>query len=296
MSSTKIRYLAILDFEATCDQSDSEDTSDSNSTTSSLPLPSPWDVKLQEIIEIPIQLIDLQQQQRDAIFHHMVRPVAQPILSHFCTQLTSITQSEVEHQDEILSVIQKLDAWIQQHQLTADNTLVITCGDWDLRTMWPQQVSVQPQLTTPSIFQRWCNLKVIFKHYTRSPARGMMSMLAYAGIQHKGRHHRGIDDVYNLSELVLWALEQGWIFTPTWRKQHAYDEWKKYQRRIDKKKRHLAHAQRTYNRLPQSISAEIKLKHKQTIDTIQMEINRLACKQMVFARDHFPSYDEKSSM
>ena len=149
------------------------------------------------------------------MFHSMVRPVRQPKLTSFCTELTSIAQTQLIHQPTIEEVMDHFGRWCAEYQVNAHNTSVATCGDWDLRVMWPKQVRLAPLLKTPALFKRWCNLKVIFKRYTQCKAKGMMSLLQYANIPHQGRHHRGIDDVNNLSEFVVWALGQGWAFYPT---------------------------------------------------------------------------------
>ena len=71
----RLRYLLILDFEATCD--DLQSTPPRNEM---------------EIIELPTILYDIEKDQVKAIFHEYVRPVRHPTLTKFCTDLTGIEQ------------------------------------------------------------------------------------------------------------------------------------------------------------------------------------------------------------
>jgi len=71
----RLKYLLILDFEATCGDSVPSDQ--------------------HEIIEFPTLLYNLRQKEIQATFHEYVRPVQNPILSEFCTELTGITQVRV---------------------------------------------------------------------------------------------------------------------------------------------------------------------------------------------------------
>lgn len=67
-----LKYLLILDFEATCGER--------------------FNKREQEIIEFPTLLYDLQKNEVQAQFHEYVKPVAHPTLTEFCTNLTGITQ------------------------------------------------------------------------------------------------------------------------------------------------------------------------------------------------------------
>lgn len=71
----RLRYLLILDFEATCD--DSGRIVPRNEI---------------EIIELPTLLYDVDEDTVHATFHEYVRPMRHPTLTPFCTQLTGIEQ------------------------------------------------------------------------------------------------------------------------------------------------------------------------------------------------------------
>ena len=122
------KYLAILDFEATCD----------DVTT----------LKPQEIIEIPILLLNTTTYEIDYQFHSYVRPTIHPKLTTFATstELTGITQEVVDKADPIRKVWPRVLQFLKHRQLIASNQLdpagnntmiFVTCGDWDLKTMLP---------------------------------------------------------------------------------------------------------------------------------------------------------------
>ena len=70
-------YLAVLDFEATCERNGNQ-------------------LKPQEIIEFPCVLLNVKNGlQVEATFHRYIRPVHHPLLSPFCTELTGITQVRI---------------------------------------------------------------------------------------------------------------------------------------------------------------------------------------------------------
>ncbi len=68
--NNQLKYLLVLDFEATCGDV----------------------VRENEIIEFPTLVYNLQEDKVQATFHEYVRPTITPTLTKFCTDLTGITQ------------------------------------------------------------------------------------------------------------------------------------------------------------------------------------------------------------
>ena len=68
MLRRSVRYLLVLDFEATCSKG-------------SQPHP-------QEIIEFPCIKVNTENMKIESTFHQYVRPESHPVLTDFCTQLT----------------------------------------------------------------------------------------------------------------------------------------------------------------------------------------------------------------
>ncbi|KAJ3284861.1 hypothetical protein HDU76_008225 [Blyttiomyces sp. JEL0837] len=183
------RYIAVLDFEATCDS--------------------------ERKIEFPIILLETSSFTPVAEFHHYVKPVKFPTLTDFCINLTGITQDVVDGGQPFPTVYNALLEFIETHNLTTENCLFATCGDWDLKSMLPTQLTFS-RLSTPAIFNQWCNVKLVFQSfYARPHQLGMDGMLKVLGEPLIGRHHSGIDDARNISTIVKRLARDGHVFTPT---------------------------------------------------------------------------------
>ena len=72
--ASKLRYLLVLDFEATCGESG-------------------FPRDQMEVIEFPTLVYDLDERKEVGRFHEYVKPVIRPQLTEFCTELTGITQA-----------------------------------------------------------------------------------------------------------------------------------------------------------------------------------------------------------
>ena len=68
-------YICVYDFECQCNET---------KTTNN------------EIIEFPVVIIDVKTMKIKGEFHTYVKPVLDPVLTAFCTELTGITQSQVD--------------------------------------------------------------------------------------------------------------------------------------------------------------------------------------------------------
>ena len=260
-------YIAVLDFEATCEERSRK---------------SDWDPYRPEIIEFPVCLIDTQALEVVATFQRFVRPVEQPVLTNFCTELTSIRQEQLEGQPTIGEVMVDFERWCNEHGLTPENCCVATCGDWDLRRMWSKQVALCPELNTPALFKQWCNLKVIFSRQEGLKAPGMMGMLRHAGIPHVGIHHRGIDDVRNLCELTLWMLKQGTEVVATWGEPQRQSEIAYFTKKLAGKEKHFREMRLALKRLPEDASPSVRERYETTLANLTRELNQLRARKAVF--------------
>lgn len=198
--SRALEHLVVLDFEATCD-------------TNGAPQP-------QEVIEFPSVLVSLRERAVVDAFESFVRPTHHPVLTPFCTELTGITQSEVDAAAAFPEVVVAHQAWLASHGLLErpDTFALLTCGDWDLRTMLPAQCAASgPPITDlPRAYRRWINVKHVFgAAFGRRKAGGMPHMLADLDLELIGRHHRGIDDCRNIARIALALAERGVAFALT---------------------------------------------------------------------------------
>eukprot|EP00455_Lapot_gusevi_P007605 TRINITY_DN1323_c0_g2_i3.p1 TRINITY_DN1323_c0_g2~~TRINITY_DN1323_c0_g2_i3.p1 ORF type:complete len:221 (+),score=41.13 TRINITY_DN1323_c0_g2_i3:172-834(+) len=198
-------YLAVLDFEATCD----EDRSFSP----------------HEIIEFPIVVFDTATLEDVATFHMYVKPQHRPVLTRFCTQLTGITQDMVDNGGLWNDVFEGVQKFLAEHGLVHNdpataNFAFVTCGDWDLKTMLPAQCSLFGQ-DIPPCFHQWINIKFQFESCYKSRARGMTEMLDRLGLPLEGRHHSGIDDVKNIMRVAKQMIRDGHVFELTSRQRRG---------------------------------------------------------------------------
>eukprot|EP00045_Choanoeca_perplexa_P008712 m.81983 g.81983 ORF g.81983 m.81983 type:complete len:196 (+) comp14588_c0_seq2:76-663(+) len=189
-------YLIVLDFEATCEKDKR--------------------IQPQEIIEWPSVLIDVKQRRVVDEFHTYVRPTHHPRLSSFCTELTGITQSQVDAGKPFTTAYRDHQQWLEKHGLSPSNAQLsshtyayVTCGDWDLKTCLPSQLATSAQGSHRG-YRQWINIKRAFSQWQGGRVRGMPDLLDRCGLKLEGRHHSGIDDTRNIARCALHMLERGW--------------------------------------------------------------------------------------
>ncbi|MFJ1792003.1 exonuclease domain-containing protein [Kitasatospora griseola] len=183
MDSTWTEHLAnVVDVEATC-----------------------WDGaqppgSVSEIIEIGLTVVDLSAGERLARHRILVRP-ARSAVSGFCTELTGLTQQEVDRGVEFAEACRLLAA---EHHAGARPW--ISWGDYDRHQFTRQCRSTG----TPYPFgRRHTNAKAVFTEAHGLRKRpGMAQALEIAGLPLEGRHHRGEDDAWNIAALVLHLAER----------------------------------------------------------------------------------------
>jgi 3'-5' exoribonuclease 1 len=176
-----MRYI-IVDLEATCRES-------------GMPR------EEMEIIEIgAVELLSAEAQPARE-FSRFIRPTLNSELSAFCTQLTSITQRDVDRAEDFCAVFPEFLAWIGPEPYT-----LCSWGAYDL-TQFLQDLA-RHALAPPPAFHatRHINLKKRFADKLGTRPLGMAAALRHVGLPLHGRHHRGIDDAYNIAALARLIL------------------------------------------------------------------------------------------
>lgn len=88
--------------------------------------------------------------------------------------------------------------------------VLVTCGDWDIKTMLPAQAAASPAAPVPQLMRSWINVKrTVAGRHGRDAARGMPSMLKFAGLPQRGRHHSGLDDCRNIAAVLSFLIGRG---------------------------------------------------------------------------------------
>lgn len=202
-----ITKAVVLDFEATC-------TEDRKTY---------FDM---EIIEFPSILLhvdyDRELKSFDELLHSgdvpffssFVKPIFNPTLTPFCTQLTTITQEQVDTAPEFTAVFDDHQKWLSANDCTEKNTVFVTCGDWDLKTMLPKQCALS-RIKVPQIYGNWINIKKLYKQFYGTDKIGMGEMAKRLDIEIVGTVHRGIDDTYNIAKIFLDLIKPSRVLRPT---------------------------------------------------------------------------------
>jgi len=189
MSEPFGRYLNVIDVEATC-----------------------WDGptppgETNEIIEIGVCVVDLHERRRVDRAGILVRPERSRV-SDFCTRLTGITQSEVNAGVSFREACLELE-----RSFRSASRAWASWGEYDRRQFERQCGAAR----VPYPFSaRHTNAKLAFQHaHALRTKLGMDGALAHARLPLQGRHHRGVDDAWNIAALVLHLIERdGWPAYP----------------------------------------------------------------------------------
>jgi len=187
----------VLDFEATCNE--------------------PARIEPQEIIELPLVIVDASTGSVRSEFRTYVQPLHHPKLTSFCTELTGIKQSMVSDAPAWGEAFRLAQAWLDE-QLTGEDgqvasCLFVTCGDWDLQSMLLRQCKLSGD-HVPQRFKKWLNIKNLFRSATGMQGGGMKSMLEALGLELIGRHHSGLDDCRNIARILAELISRGAEVTP----------------------------------------------------------------------------------
>lgn len=193
----KYNNFLILDFESTCEKN--------------------VKIKPQEIIEFPCLWMSSRNFEVISTFHQYVKPKFQPVLTTFCTELTGIIQETVESEPHFDSVFKNFLSWVEDtHNKVGkeENFIFVTCGDWDLKVMLPEQCELL-NIPIPDFMKKWINIK---KEFARIKARfpnGIMDMSKQLNLSHIGRLHSGIDDCKNIANILKQLANEGAVFNQT---------------------------------------------------------------------------------
>jgi 3'-5' exoribonuclease 1 len=149
-----------------------------------------------EIIEIGALKIN-ERQEVLGEFNAFIKPKMHPIISDFCTELTSITQTEIDNARDYNSVISDFWSWIELDE----EYLLCSWGFYD-KSQFKKDCELHALPTG------WLKHHISLKHqYSKIKnlprLYGMGGALKKERIQLEGTHHRGIDDARNISKLFL---------------------------------------------------------------------------------------------
>lgn len=168
-----------------------------------------WDGKppvgaVSEIIEVGLVTVDLAAGERAGRHRILVRPERSAV-SGFCTELTGLTQQEV---DGGVSFAEACRILATAHQSAIRPWA--SWGDYD-RLQFQRQCAATR--TAYPFNKAHTNAKAAFAQAHGLRKRpGMAQALRFAGLELEGRHHRGEDDAWNIAALILHLKNRGqWV-------------------------------------------------------------------------------------
>lgn len=179
--SKKLDKILVIDVEATCWDSQ------------------PPEGQFSEIIEIGLCVLETKTKERIAKESFLVKPVVSKI-SPFCSQLTTLTQSQVDRGMSLKEACKILE----KKYISQDYTWA-SYGDYDRRQFERecQEKNIAYPFTATHINIK--NLLAITQGWERE--RGMASALEKLGLPLEGTHHRGGDDAWNVANILRWILD-----------------------------------------------------------------------------------------
>jgi inhibitor of KinA sporulation pathway (predicted exonuclease) len=134
-------------------------------------------------------------------FSRFVRPTVEPELSEFCTELTGITQTDVNSAGTFPEVFRDFMAWLGEAEIT-----LCTWGAYDVGQL---KVDCRRHgISFPDRFENYINLKKRFAASHDIKPCGMKHALRILNIPLEGRHHRGIDDAKNIAKIAADLLKE----------------------------------------------------------------------------------------
>ncbi|XP_037546307.1 ERI1 exoribonuclease 2 [Nematolebias whitei] len=197
-------YLIVIDFESTCWR-------DKNNYA-------------QEIIEFPAVFLNTSTGEVESEFHTYVQPQEHPTLSEFCTELTGITQVQVETGIPLQICLSQFNRWLQRLQLEKGVTFpskqqacsatfpsqklctFLTWSDWDLGVCLQYECK-RKQLNKPDVLNSWVDLRSTYRLFYNKKPKGLNGALQDLGIQFSGREHSGLDDARNTARLAVRMMQ-----------------------------------------------------------------------------------------
>ncbi|MEP7120676.1 MAG: 3'-5' exonuclease [Byssovorax sp.] len=181
MKNEAASYFLVIDLEATCDEE--KRIRDRH----------------MEIIEIGSVLVDAETLLPVAEHQTFVKPVRHPVLTDFCTKLTTITQADVANAPGFPEALASLTRFIDGRDV-----LFCSWGDYDRRQF--EQDAKFHKVSLP-FGEKHLNVKKQFSTALGEETRyGMAGALRRVGLELQGTHHRGIDDARNIARLLPWVL------------------------------------------------------------------------------------------
>lgn len=188
-------YIIVVDFEATCER-------DRRTYPN-------------EIIEFPAILIDVRRGivDRQRSFQTYVKPWRNTTLTAFCTELTGITQSQVDNAPSMTEAIDLFVKWFKETIPYGAKVTFATDGPWDFKNFLFQQAVLRDHVSFPTIFYEYFDVRTTWSRtFNKGDPLKLDAMLKRMKLRFEGNPHCGFDDAYNIARLALEMMKKGCVF------------------------------------------------------------------------------------
>ncbi|MDO6427673.1 3'-5' exonuclease [Thalassotalea sp. 1_MG-2023] len=149
-----------------------------------------------EIIEIGAVVVDMKSLEIIDEYCALIRPQRHPLVSDFCTQITGITQSELDNSDDFKTVFSDFLHWYPK----TSKVLFATWGSYDLVQINIDCAFHNLQHFSPDAV---LNLKKTFKKVNKlKKPVGLARALELCQCEYNGSRHRALDDARNTVQLL----------------------------------------------------------------------------------------------
>lgn len=152
----------------------------------------------QETIEIGALKIDRYGEVLGS-FSKLIRPKLHPVLSHFCRQLTTIDQVEVNRAASFPEVIDDFQEWCGLYD--GDEYLLCSWGSFDKRQLASDcrlhDLDADWLEAHINVRRQYHDLKNLRKY------KGLKRVVEAEGFEFTGTYHRGLSDAQNLAKVFV---------------------------------------------------------------------------------------------
>ena len=126
-------------------------------------------------------------------FQTFIKPTQHPVLSEYCTNLTSIKQEDVEPAPEFHIAIDTFEKWC------GENPLFMSWGDYDRNQVTKECERKHYKGQLAKLIQNHKNIKWIISRHENVDRLGFGTALKRFKLEFVGTPHRGIDDARNIA-------------------------------------------------------------------------------------------------
>lgn len=154
-----------------------------------------------EIIEIGAVLLNENFEYIDE-FDYFVRPIYNPTLTEYCTDLTSITQTDIDSALKLPAIITFMVNWLG----TTEDVVFCSWGDFDKNQLLNECAD---HMIDYPFNDDHINVKARFSEIMkRTKKMGLKKALRILDLQFEGTQHRGIDDALMISKVFRIIMDK----------------------------------------------------------------------------------------